>query len=47
MDTKRSRLSNSDGALSGRQEDTGPSGSGVLVDIKGIVNQAIGYSTGG
>ena len=46
-DTKRSGLSDSDGALPGRQKDTCPSGSGVLVDIKGIFNQAIGYSTGG
>ena len=29
------------------EEITGPSRSGVLVDIKGSVNQAIGYSTGG
>ena len=45
--TKEPRFSDSDGALSGRQEDTGPSGSDVLVDIKGIANKAIGYSTGG
>ena len=40
-------LSDSDDTLPGHKEDTCPHGSGVLVDIKGIFNQAIGYSTGG
>ena len=35
-----------DGALPRRQEDTYSNGSGVLVDIKEIINSTIGYDTG-
>ena len=44
--TKGTGISSSDGALPRRQEDTYSNGSGVLVDIKGIVNSTIGYDTG-
>ena len=44
--TKGTGISGSDGALPGRQEDTYSNGSGVLVDIKEIINSTIGYDTG-
>ena len=46
-DTKRPELSDSNDTLPGRQKGTGAPGSGVLVDIKGIFNQTLGYGIGG
>ena len=44
--TKGTGVSSGDGALPRRQEDTYTTGSGVLVDIKGIVTSTNGYDTG-
>ena len=44
--TKGTEIPGRGGTLPGYQKDTNFTGSGILVNIKGIINTTIGYDTG-